>query len=168
MSARKCRCGGAIILHENGDLRCTNGHSQPQAAGDLVKAMVGLVERVMVPLRDRIEDHESRIEVMEPRVEHIDDHANVPASGNLELVSGPVGLEEAARIAGVSKDTLYRNAERYGGWKVDPSKPKSHWRFDPEQVRRAGANSGPGKAPPVRRAPQRRSAPLLPVKDRAA
>ena len=47
----------------------------------------------------------------------------------------PVGLKAAARLAGVSPDTIYRNPARYGGWKVDPSKPHSQWRFDPERVR---------------------------------
>ena len=50
----------------------------------------------------------------------------------------------AARIAGVSEDTLYRNAERYGGWKVNPELPKSQWRFEPERV---AAGPGHGRFP---------------------
>ena len=45
----------------------------------------------------------------------------------------PVGLAEAARIAGISAATMYQHARRYGGWKVDPTLPKSQWRFDPER-----------------------------------
>lgn len=86
-----------------------------------------------------------------------------------EPPSTPVGLAEAARIAGVSEDTLYRNAERYGGWKVNPELPKSQWRFDPERIRQArGVAASPSDSPsgPSRRG--RAAVELLPVKDRAA
>jgi hypothetical protein len=79
----------------------------------------------------------------------------------------PVTLKDAARIAGVSADTIYRDPERYGGWKVDPSKPKSQWRFDPERVRQITGAAPPVSLPdPGRRG--RSTVPLLPVKDRAA
>jgi hypothetical protein len=79
----------------------------------------------------------------------------------------PVGLAQAARIAGVSPDTIYRNPARYGGWKVDPSKPHSQWRFDPQRVRQTrGTVTVPARA--ERRQPRRSTVPLLPVKDRAA
>jgi hypothetical protein len=80
--------------------------------------------------------------------------------------STPVGLADAARIAGVSTDTIYRNPERYGDWKVDPSKPKSQWRFDPECVRQA-AGAAVATPPAVRRR-GRSTVELLAVKDRAA
>jgi hypothetical protein len=86
-----------------------------------------------------------------------------------EPPSTPVGLAEAARIAGVSEDTLYRNAERYGGWKVNPELPKSQWRFDPERVRQTrGSAAAPSISPsgPSRRG--RTGVELLPVKGRAA
>jgi hypothetical protein len=77
----------------------------------------------------------------------------------------PVGLAEAARIAGISAATMYQHAQRYGGWKVDPSKPKSQWRFDPERVRQvAGAAVATPPAPHRRRS----TVELLPVRDRAA
>jgi hypothetical protein len=78
----------------------------------------------------------------------------------------PVGLAHAARIAGVSDDTMYRHARRYGGWKVDPSKPHSQWRFDPERVRQARGTTVPATIGAPRR--RRSTVPLLPVKDRAA
>ena len=81
----------------------------------------------------------------------------------------PVGLAQAARIAGVSPDTIYRNPARYGGWKVDPSKPHSQWRFDPERVREARGTAGTAPIGVEPRRRQRRSnVPLLSVKDRAA
>ena len=86
-----------------------------------------------------------------------------------EPPSTRVGLAEAARIAGVSEDTLYRNAERYAGWKVNPELPKSQWRFDPERVRQARGVAGSPSISPT--APSRRgraAVELLPVKDRAA
>lgn len=78
----------------------------------------------------------------------------------------PVGLAEAARIAGVSPDTMYRHAERYGGWKVDPAKPHSQWRFDPERVRAARGTTAAATVE-IRR-PRRSPVELLPVKGRAA
>jgi hypothetical protein len=86
-----------------------------------------------------------------------------------EPPSTPVGLAVAARIAGVSEDTLYRNAERYGGWKVNPELPKSQWRFDPERVRQArGAAASPSIPPLGPRRRGRAGVALLPVQDRAA
>ena len=104
--------------------------------------------RLLVELRERVERLEA--ELREP--------------GTAE----PVGLKKAARIAGVSTDTMYRDARRYGGWKVDPSKPKSQWRFDPEMVRQARDAATPPVALEPRRRQRRPTVPLLPVKDRAA
>jgi hypothetical protein len=67
----------------------------------------------------------------------------------------------------VSPDTIYRNPERYGGWKVDPSKSKSQWRFDPERVRAARGIAAPLAGIETRR-PRRSTVELLPVKDCAA
>jgi hypothetical protein len=86
-----------------------------------------------------------------------------------EPPSTPVGLAEAARIAGVSEDTLYRNPTRYGGWKVSPELPKSQWRFDPERVRQArGVAASPSISPPGPSWRGRAAVELLPVKDSAA
>jgi hypothetical protein len=80
----------------------------------------------------------------------------------------PVGLAEAARLAGVSSSTMYQHAREYGGWKVDPSKPKSEWRFDPDRLRQIrDAQAVTPVALDAQRRPCRATgAPLLPVKDR--
>jgi hypothetical protein len=112
----------------------------------------------------RFQDLERRVEVLE--------RENVLLRKLLEErgAGEPVGLREAARLAGVSRDTIYRNPKRYGGWKVDPSKPKSEWRFDPERVRQRSIIAPPPPAEADIRRRRRRStdAPLLPVKDCAA
>jgi hypothetical protein len=69
-----------------------------------------------------------------------------------EPPSTPVGLAEAARIAGVSQDTLYRNAERYGGWKVNPELPKSQWRSTRSAFGRRGGRRLPPPFLPLDRA----------------
>jgi hypothetical protein len=118
---------------------------------ELVQAVAQMIEQACLPLRERIEQLEAELH----------DGATAPAE--------PVGLKQAARLVGVSPDTIYRNPARYGGWKVDPSKPHSQWRFDPERVREA---RGTAAAAPIgvesRRRQRRSPVPLLPVKDRAA
>jgi hypothetical protein len=56
MSARRCHCGKPIQVDDNGDLRCFNGHSQPEAVGDLVRAMAELVAGPLRELRAAIEE----------------------------------------------------------------------------------------------------------------
>ena len=84
---------------------------------ELAQVVAQMIEQACLPLRERIERLEAEL------------HAGATA------LAATVGLQQAARIAGVSKDTIYRNPARYGGWKVDPSQPHSQWRFDPERVR---------------------------------
>ena|SRR5215217_1337321 len=116
---------------------------------DLTRAMAELVEKQLVPLRDEVASLRSEV-----------------AALRADPTSEPVGLREAARMAGVSADTMYQHAERYGGWKVDPSKPKSQWRFDPDRVRHAAGAAVVATPPGAHR--RRSTVELLPVKDRAA
>lgn len=51
MSAHKCRCGAAVQLHEDGDLRCLNGHPQREIMDGLVQAFAGLVAGPLRELR---------------------------------------------------------------------------------------------------------------------
>jgi hypothetical protein len=72
-----------------------------------VEVVAQMIERACLPLRERIQRLEAVLRAGE------------------SATAEPVGLKAAARIAGVSPDTIYRNPTRYGGWKVDPSKPHS-------------------------------------------
>lgn len=116
---------------------------------ELAQVVAQMIEQACLPLRERIERLEAEL------------HAGATAP------AATVGLQQAARIAGVSKDAIYRNQARYGGWKVDASKPHSQWRFDPGRVRQTrGTTTVPART--ERWQARRSNVPLLPGKDRAA
>lgn len=88
---------------------------------------------------------------------------------------GPLDVEEAAATLGVSVEWVREHAVELGGWKVDPSRPRSHWRFDRAKLLESRESScrqetatPPEGVSPKRRRPKGRSKPLLEVRGKPA
>ena len=172
MSARRCErqgCAAAVQLHEDGDLRCLNGHPQRELLDGLATAMAELVRGPLRELREEIIEKldEQGVEFQSLREE----------VESLRLAAEPVAAEyndlatEAKRI-GRSRDWLRDHARDLGG--TQP-KPRGRWYFRPAltdarlaALEDGGMRSSAGEPPPPRPRQLPGSVPLLPVKDRAA
>jgi hypothetical protein len=93
MSARKCQgCGAAVTLRENGDLVCFNGHSQPEAVGDLVRAMAELVAGPLRELRATIEEQGIGLQSLHEEVERSEPNLPPPSTTISPLRRGGSGV----------------------------------------------------------------------------
>jgi hypothetical protein len=70
----------------------------------------------------------------------------------VEVTDGPLDVAGAARVLGCSKDHVYANAVKLGGWKLSDG-PKGRWRFDVSRLRQVRPDPGPRSevAKPTRR-----------------
>jgi hypothetical protein len=146
MSARCGKCRGLITE----PARCQNGHEQPNDQ----------LDRLAELLAERIDSDRLADAVAQRLAKFVPDLASPDEA--------MVDVKGAARILGVSPDTVYEHADELGVVRIG-SGPKAHLRFDPERLRRAGRQrSEPVSSEPAR--PQRAPAdvPLLPVRGKAA
>jgi hypothetical protein len=164
MTANKCHCGAAVQVHEDGDLRCLNGHPQRELLDGLAKAMAELVRVHLCELREEIVE---KIDMQGVEIQSL--REDVKAL-RLEPTAADYNdtATEAKRIKR-SKDWLRDHARELGGTQ---RKPRARWRFVPAVTDARLAALEDGGSPPARWAPPQRplpeSVPLLDVKDRAA
>lgn len=172
MSSRRCErqsCGAAVQLHEDGDLRCLNGHPQRELLDGLATAMAELVRGPLRELREEIieklDQQGVEFQSLREEVEALRAERLGPMAGGDEWVELPV----MAELLKVSADWLRRNAEALGGRQ---SKKGGRWKFRPPLTMSLFGARETGNRAEATAAPSPRPLPpkvdLLPVKDHAA
>lgn len=124
MSARRCErqgCAAAVQLHEDGDLRCLNGHPQRELLDGLARSMAELVAGPLRELREELIDKIDALDIQAVR-EEVRALRWEPAAAEYHDLA-----TEAQRI-GRSRDWLRDHARDLGG--TQP-KPRGRWYFQP-------------------------------------
>ena len=144
---------------------CTCGTPRPKAVGrrDFHCEECGKV----VPAAHVLVSMMRQLEVV---VEVLSD-AQVARTELILKQTDAIPAKEVARMVGVSAETVRRNPERYGGWRLPTGTKRPRWRFSRARIeeliqRGAGERTQP-KPHPVRQRASKR-ADLLPIKGKAA